>query len=185
MAVDTLIEEFKPIPERLSYRIGEVGRLVGVKPHVLRFWEREFPQVRPRKSSNGHRLYTRTDIDRLRQIRVLVHGRGFTLAGARDLLEEGESAVNAVLAHRPSEAAVEVERVEDQQRRLQAEIERLRARLSTTEKQLKATSTERDFWKGESRKSSQRLNKVVFAVEVGLTNFGLFDVSVDKGKRSA
>jgi DNA-binding transcriptional MerR regulator len=179
MAVDPLIEALPPIPERLSYRIGEVSRLVGVKPHVLRFWEREFPQVRPRKSANGHRLYARADIDRLRRIRVLVHGRGFTLAGARSLFEEGEPAVDAVLARRPSEAAIEVERVEDQQRRLEAEVARLRARLVEAEKQGTAAVAELEFWRVEARKSARKLKKVVGAVESGLGNLGIFEVLVD------
>lgn len=180
--IDPILRALPPIPERLSYRIGEVSRLVGVKPHVLRFWEREFSQVRPRKSSNGHRLYARGDVERLRRIRVLVHSRGLTLAGARSLLEEGDAAVEAFLAHRPSEAAREAEEATDAVRRLDAEVKRLTAQLKQAEKRADKAEAEAGFWKVEARKSSARLKKVVSLVKNGLAGFKMFNETVDGPK---
>jgi DNA-binding transcriptional MerR regulator len=65
------------------YRIGEVAALVGVKPHVIRYWETEFRSVRPMKSPKGHRVYARRDVEALMRVRELLHGQGYTIAGAR------------------------------------------------------------------------------------------------------
>jgi DNA-binding transcriptional MerR regulator len=65
------------------YRIGEVAAIVGVKPHVLRYWEGEFRNVRPTKSSKGHRVYARRDVETLLRVRGLLHDKGYTIAGAR------------------------------------------------------------------------------------------------------
>jgi len=78
--------------EKLYYSIGEAGRIVGVKPFVLRFWETEFPSVRPQKSRANRRLYRRSDIERLMAIRHLLYDRKFTIPGARKHLAEQESA---------------------------------------------------------------------------------------------
>jgi hypothetical protein len=90
-----------PIPDKHFFKIGEVAELVGVRTTVLRFWESEFTQIRPTKTPNGHRVYARTDVELLRRIRVLVHDRGYTIAGARSLLQQGEAAVVAVLDAEP------------------------------------------------------------------------------------
>jgi DNA-binding transcriptional MerR regulator len=75
------------IPDRLFFRIGEAAQLVGVEPHVLRYWETEF-RVRPQRSSTGQRMYRRKDISRLLRIKRLLHDEGFTIAGARKALAE-------------------------------------------------------------------------------------------------
>lgn len=72
-----------PFESKRHYRIGEVAKLLGVKPHVLRYWETEFPELRPLKTRGNHRHYRREDVELASQIKVLVHERGFTLAGAR------------------------------------------------------------------------------------------------------
>ena len=74
------------IPEKLYFRIGEVARLCGVETYVLRFWETEFPTLRPGKSSTGHRLYRRRDVEMVLEIRRLLYAQGFTIDGARKLL---------------------------------------------------------------------------------------------------
>ena len=74
------------IPEKLYFRIGEVSRLTHTKAYVLRYWETEFPTLRPGKSSTGHRLYRRRDIEMVLEIRRLLYGEGFTIEGARKLL---------------------------------------------------------------------------------------------------
>jgi len=84
------------IPEKLYFRIGEVSRLTHTKSYVLRYWETEFPMLRPGKSSTGHRLYRRRDVEIVLEIRRLLYGQGFTIEGARKkLLGEGLSRPDA------------------------------------------------------------------------------------------
>jgi DNA-binding transcriptional MerR regulator len=78
--------------ERL-YRIGEVSRLSDLKPFVLRYWETEFPMLEPVKSPSGHRMYRQQDVDMVFKIKRLLYDEGFTIAGARRLLREGNGAV--------------------------------------------------------------------------------------------
>ncbi len=78
------------LPDRRYFRIGEVAILLGVKPYVLRYWETEFPQVRPQKSRSGQRLYRRREVEVLLDIRTLLYDRGFTIVGARKALRELE-----------------------------------------------------------------------------------------------
>jgi DNA-binding transcriptional MerR regulator len=75
-----------PLPAKLYYRIGEVSELVGVEPHVLRYWEREFRTIRPAKSAKGQRVYSRRDVESLLRVRELLYGQGFTIAGAKKKL---------------------------------------------------------------------------------------------------
>ncbi len=75
------------IPQKLYFRIGEVSRLVGVKPYVLRYWEAEFPALAPTKSGAGHRFYRRKDVETLFQIKQLLYEKRFTIEGARLHLE--------------------------------------------------------------------------------------------------
>ena len=74
------------IPEKLYFRIGEVSRLTQTKSYVLRYWETEFPMLRPGKSPTGHRLYRRRDVEIVLEIRRLLYGQGFTIDGARKKL---------------------------------------------------------------------------------------------------
>lgn len=76
------------IPNKLYFRIGEVADLLSVKPYVLRYWETEFPDIRPAKSKSGQRLYKRRDVELLVQIRALLYGERFTINGARKRLKE-------------------------------------------------------------------------------------------------
>jgi len=80
------------IPDKLYFRIGEVSRLTQTKAYVLRFWETEFPTLRPVKSDSGHRLYRRKDVEMVFKIRELLYDRGFTIDGARKRLADGEKA---------------------------------------------------------------------------------------------
>ena len=68
------------------FKIGEVARLLGVKPHVLRYWESEFPSLKPKKNPSGQRLYARADIEALTEIRNLLYTDCYTISGARQLL---------------------------------------------------------------------------------------------------
>lgn len=87
------------VPVKLYYRIGEVSEIVGVEPHVLRYWETEFRSIRPQKSRKGQRIYSRRDVDRLLKVKDLLYTHGFTIAGARRRLRE-------VGAEPPSEGEV-------------------------------------------------------------------------------
>jgi DNA-binding transcriptional MerR regulator len=75
------------IPDKLYYRIGEVARLCGVETYVLRFWETEFPQLKPNKSGAGQRLYRRREVDLARRIRHLLYEEGYTIPGARQAFQ--------------------------------------------------------------------------------------------------
>lgn len=75
------------IPEKLYFRIGEVSRLSELPAHVLRFWESEFPQLKPTKSSSGQRMYRRREVEFILVIKRLLYDEGYTIAGARDKLK--------------------------------------------------------------------------------------------------
>jgi DNA-binding transcriptional MerR regulator len=77
-----------PIPDRLYFKIGDVARLCGVESYVLRFWESQFPQLKPNKSGTGQRLYRRRDVELALDIKRLVHAEGYTLSGARAVLDQ-------------------------------------------------------------------------------------------------
>jgi DNA-binding transcriptional MerR regulator len=75
------------IPDKLYFRIGEVGRLCGLPCYVLRFWETEFPQLKPSKGSTGQRMYRRVDVENVLRVKRLLYEEGFTIAGARQHLK--------------------------------------------------------------------------------------------------
>ena len=75
------------IPDKLYFRIGEVSRLCGLPAYVLRFWETEFPQLKPPKSNTGQRTYRRADVENVVRIKKLLYNEGFTIAGARAQLK--------------------------------------------------------------------------------------------------
>jgi len=74
------------IPDKLYFRIGEVSRLCGLPSYVLRFWETEFSQLKPTKSSTGQRMYRRLDVENVLRVKKLLYEEGFTIAGARQHL---------------------------------------------------------------------------------------------------
>ena len=84
-------DELPPIPGKRYFTIGEVSQLCDVKPHVLRYWEQEFPQLKPVKRRGNRRYYQRQDVIVIRQIRGLLYDQGFTIGGARQRLQ-GEEA---------------------------------------------------------------------------------------------
>src|SRR3990167_2246383 len=75
--------ELSPIPDKLYFSIGEVADLCQLKPHVLRYWEQEFPQLSPLKRRGNRRYYQRKDLLLVRQIKNLLYGKGYTIEGAR------------------------------------------------------------------------------------------------------
>jgi len=86
--------ELPIIPGKRYFTIGEVSDLCGVKPHVLRYWEQEFPQLKPLKRRGNRRYYQRQDVILIRQIRSLLYEHGFTIGGARQRLSGDEAKVD-------------------------------------------------------------------------------------------
>jgi len=114
----------RPLPDKLFFRIGEVAQLVGVKPHVLRYWEEELGVIAPMKTRGAHRQYRRRDVEVALRVRELLHDEGLTLDGVRRRLRE-ESAPKAPA--KPSLAPVDPGR--DAELRLRAALVELRAEL--------------------------------------------------------
>ena len=92
-------DELPPIPGKRYFTIGEVSELCGVKPHVLRYWEQEFPQLSPVKRRGNRRYYQRHDVLMVRQIRNLLYEQGFTIGGARQQLSGDTARQDASQSH--------------------------------------------------------------------------------------
>lgn len=88
MMLDPSGFELPPIPTKRYFTIGEVSKLCEVKPHVLRYWEQEFPQLTPVKRRGNRRYYQRHEVKLIRNIRKLLYVEGFTINGARSRLEQ-------------------------------------------------------------------------------------------------
>jgi len=78
------------LPNKLYFRIGEVAKILGVKPYVLRYWETEFSVLKPGKTPSRHRLYRKRDVETLLEIKRLLYEEGFTIAGAKKRIKENE-----------------------------------------------------------------------------------------------
>jgi len=76
------------LPDKIYFKIGEVSRIVGVEPYVLRYWETEFELLKPAKAPSKHRLYKKRDVELLLEIKRLLYAEGFTIEGARKKLKE-------------------------------------------------------------------------------------------------
>jgi DNA-binding transcriptional MerR regulator len=92
-------DDLPAIPGKRYFTIGEVSELCGVKPHVLRYWEQEFPQLKPVKRRGNRRYYQRQDVLVIRQIRALLYDQGFTIGGARNRLEGEEAREDVTQTH--------------------------------------------------------------------------------------
>ena len=90
--------ELPPIPAKRYFTIGEVSELCQVKPHVLRYWETEFPGLKPVKRRGNRRYYQRHDVLTIRQIRSLLYDQGFTITGARQRLEGEQGRMEASIS---------------------------------------------------------------------------------------
>jgi len=100
----TRLDDESDLPaDKMFFRIGDAAALVGVEPHVLRYWETEF-KMRPERSPSGQRLYRRDDIARFLRVRKLLHDEGFTIAGARKALLDGATDAAPADASRLGEA---------------------------------------------------------------------------------
>lgn len=117
------------LPDKLYFKIGEVAKIVGVKPYVLRYWETEFSMVRPGKSGSKHRLYRRRDVETLLEIKRLLHQERYTIEGAKKRLkitarsgaeDEGRQIPLPLGEHKYREALAQVKaELEDLRRLLQ------------------------------------------------------------------
>jgi DNA-binding transcriptional MerR regulator len=100
------------IPDKLYFRIGEVSTLCHLPAYVLRFWETEFPQLKPVKSSTGQRMYRRKDVETLLRIKTLLYDEGFTIAGARQQLRmEATNTKHQAPLPFPSHSAADLRRI--------------------------------------------------------------------------
>ena len=88
-------DELPLIPPKRYFTIGEVGELCAVKPHVLRYWEAEFPQLKPVKRRGNRRYYQRRDVILIRQIKSLLYDQGYTIGGARQKMTDSPEEVAA------------------------------------------------------------------------------------------
>lgn len=102
-----MAHHMESIPNKLYFRIGEVSDIVGVKPYVLRYWETEFPDIRPSKSKSGQRLYKRRDVEMLLMVKELLYDKRFTIDGAKQRLREQSREVH-VIATRDTSAPVTI-----------------------------------------------------------------------------
>jgi DNA-binding transcriptional MerR regulator len=120
------------IPDRLYFRIGDVAKICEVEPYVLRFWEAQFPALKPNKGGTGQRLYRRREVELALRIKQLVHHEGYTLAGARQALDSAPKP-------RAKQQAAQALTSEQSQQRLDsatAAIGRVRAELRELASQL-------------------------------------------------
>src|ERR1700746_4035686 len=100
------------IPEKLYFRIGEVARMCRLPAYALRFWETEFPQLRPVKSSTGQRMYRRRDVESVVRIKRLLYEEGYTIAGARQhLRDEGKGEKKQVALPFPIHSQAELKHI--------------------------------------------------------------------------
>lgn len=113
------------IPDKRYFKIGEVAKLAEVPPHVLRYWESEFPGIKPKRANSQQRLYRYQDVELVLKIKSLLHDQGYTIAGARKLLQSGGEAPATSLG--PSPATID-ER--GKLRLIKEELRQLQAMLS-------------------------------------------------------
>ena len=123
--------ETPTIPDRLYFKIGDVARILKVEPYVLRFWESQFPQLKPNKSGTGQRLYRKRDVEIAVEIKRLVYGEGYTLSGARQALGQARRAEPqaAVAATAPSQAQAPAATVTKKRDKVAEVVVRTRAEL--------------------------------------------------------
>jgi DNA-binding transcriptional MerR regulator len=107
LSLKRLFDQEDRIPEKLFYKIGEVSRIAGVEPYVLRYWETEFPFLRPRKTASGQRIYSRKDLEMVLQIKKLLYEERYTIEGVRKKFGD-VTPVRVVLSSQPSDDTKEI-----------------------------------------------------------------------------
>ncbi len=121
-------DELPPIPAKRYFTIGEVSELCGVKPHVLRYWEQEFTQLKPVKRRGNRRYYQHHEVLLVRRIRELLYSQGFTISGARNRV--GEQVEQPVVKHEAPEPVQPVQVPQFPLAGLRAELDSIIALLS-------------------------------------------------------
>ena len=96
------------IPDKLYFKIGEVGKLADVPPHVLRYWESEFSAIQPKRANSKQRLFRRADVELILKLKTLLHEQGYTIAGAKKFLasHHDECLDDHSLEHAPTQTAL-------------------------------------------------------------------------------
>src|SRR5688572_16173383 len=112
------------LPDKMFFRIGEVAELVGVEPHVLRYWEQEF-RVRPQRSTAGQRMFRRRDLAKFMRIKKLLHDEGYTIAGARKAMEGTVSEPQTAAPVDDSRVREAIDRIEALRERVRTAREKL------------------------------------------------------------
>jgi DNA-binding transcriptional MerR regulator len=107
------------IPDKLYFKIGEVSKIADVAPHVLRYWESEFSAIRPKRANSKQRLYRRADVEIILKIKALLHGRGYTICGARRFLASGEEIPQELPAPEKLNVSTCLSRIKNELRRVQ------------------------------------------------------------------
>ena len=105
--------ELPPIPGKRYFTIGEVSELCAVKPHVLRYWEQEFPQLKPVKRRGNRRYYQRDDVLTIRQIRAFLYDQGYTIGGARQRMTDENGKGPSLSAELQAVVKETIEELED------------------------------------------------------------------------
>jgi DNA-binding transcriptional MerR regulator len=121
--------ETPTIPDRLYFKIGDVARILKVEPYVLRFWESQFPQLKPNKSGTGQRLYRKRDVEIAVEIKRLVYGEGYTLSGARQALGQAKRAEPQAAVAAPAQAQAPAATVGKKRDKVAEVVVRARAEL--------------------------------------------------------
>lgn len=123
------------IPDKLYFRIGDVAKLCGVEAYVLRFWETEFPQLKPNKSGTGQRLYRKRDVELALRIKQLLYADGYTIAGARQVFTaEGRESKKIAQSELPLKRHGTGESAEKQLMKLRGELREILGMLSAPAK---------------------------------------------------
>jgi len=118
---------YRPLPDKLFYKIGEVSKIVGVEPYVLRYWESEFPFLKPRKSRSGQRVYVKKTIELILEVKKLLYDERYTIEGVRKRLGGG----TIHLVEPTSEPEVQTIEVKKHSRAIEHVKKRLREILNT------------------------------------------------------
>lgn len=111
------------IPDKLYFKIGEVAQLTGIKPHVLRYWESEFRNIRPVKSQGKQRLYRREDIELVLSLKDMLYLQGYTIAGVKKILAKKSGSESAASSSDPGEAVRMLQEIRQNLLQLRASLE--------------------------------------------------------------
>lgn len=123
LSLKRLFDQDDRVPEKLFYKIGEVSRIAGVEPYVLRYWETEFSFLKPRKTASGQRVYSRKDLEMVLQIKRLLYEERYTIEGVRKKLGEATPTKTSVISPSNSEDKEVLERVKRRLRDILASLQ--------------------------------------------------------------